>query len=104
MHLPKTIIPYFLAFLSAPWKFNIGCISLFSRLSQDALTRALGKKFSWRQYLQFFLRAVDLNNGYLVVDETDVDKSYANILDNLSWIFSHRKNKYILGYHLVVVV
>ncbi|MFW5719863.1 MAG: hypothetical protein ACOCXT_02440 [Candidatus Dojkabacteria bacterium] len=77
---------------------------MFSRLSQDALTRALGKKFSWRQYLQFFLRAVDLNNGYLVVDETDVDKSYANILDNLSWIFSHRKNKYILGYHLVVVV
>ena len=44
-----------------------------------------------------------LRDGYLIIDETDVDKSFANKIACLGWIFSHRKNKHIFGLHLVVV-
>lgn len=103
MLLPKIIISYSEALLSASLKFSLTHLSHFTHTSHDALTRALKPKFPWKSILAHFLNRYPLNLGYLIVDETDVDKSFAKAIPGASWIFSHRKNKHIFGYHLVVV-
>ena len=46
----------------------------------------------------------DLDEGYIIIDETDVDKSFGKKLPRLGWIYSNRKKKHIFGLHLVTAV
>lgn len=103
LHLPKFILTYISALLSAPWRFTHIYLSLVTGVSHDVFTRGLQKRYPWKELLKNLVNKEQLNNGYLIIDETDIDKSYADKIQGLSWIFSHRKNKFIFGYHLVVV-
>ena len=103
MKLPKFVDIYLRALLSAPWKFNLLYLSLFSKTSHDYLTRGLKKKYHFKDLLKILLNRQEMNNGYLIIDETDVDKSFAKDIKGLGWIFSNRKKKYIFGYHIVVI-
>lgn len=103
MQLPEFILSYSKALLQAPWRFTLVYLSSLSATSHDFLTRGLQKKYSWKQLLEIFLSNQLLAEGYLIIDETDIDKSFAEKIQGLSWIFSHRKNKYIYGYHVVVI-
>jgi putative transposase len=104
MQLPEFIVAYSKALLSAPWRFTLVYLSAFSNTSHDVLTRGLQKKYSFKQLLRMLLSNKLLSTGYIILDETDVDKSFAKHMQGLSWIFSHRKNKYIFGLHIVVMV
>ena len=104
MQLPKFIEVYLNALLSAPWRFNLVYLSLVSRRSHDYLTRNLRKKYHFKDLLKLLLGRVNLNDGYVVIDETDVDKSFATKMKGAGWIFSNRKKKYVFGYHVVVAV
>lgn len=77
-------------------------IACFAGKSHDCLTRGLQQKYQFKQLLQLLLNNKILNKGYIIIDETDIDKSFAEKIAGLGWIYSHRKNKYIFGYHLVV--
>lgn len=103
MQLPEFIVAYATALLSAPWRFTLVYLSAFSGTSHDFLTRGLKQKYSFKQLLKTLLSTRQLNQGYLIIDETDVDKSFGKKIPCLGWIFSHRKNKYIFGLHIVVV-
>lgn len=103
IHLPKFILTYANALLSAPWKFTLVYLSLITGISHDVFTRGLQKRYPWKELLKNLASKEQLDNGYLIFDETDIDKSFAGIIQGLSWLFSHRKNKYIFGYHLVVI-
>ena len=102
-NIPSNILTYGKALLQAPWRFNIVFVSLVAGVSHDFLTRALHKKYSWKELLKNMLNTHLFEKGYLIIDETDVDKSYAKAITGLSWIFSHRKNKHIFGLHMVVI-
>lgn len=104
MQLPTFIVAYATGLLSAPWRFTLVYLSAFSGKSHDFLTRGLKQKYSFKQLLHTLLHTKQLNQGYLIIDETDVDKSFAQKIPCLGWIYSHRKNKYIFGLHIVVVV
>lgn len=104
MLLPNFIITYARSLLSAPWRFTLVYLSLLSGISHDVFTRGLKKKYSWKQILRMFVTGTMLNGGYLIVDETDIDKTFADKIPCLSWIFSNRKKRYIFGLHLVVIV
>lgn len=104
MQLPTFIVAYATALLSAPWRFTLVYLSVFSGKSHDFLTRGLKEKYHWKQLLEILLNGRLLSEGYVIVDETDVDKSFGEKLPCLGWIYSHRKNKYIFGLHLVVIV
>lgn len=104
MQLPKFIVTYATALLSAPWRFTLVYLTAFSHTSHDFLTRGLKKKYSFKQILRTVLSTRVFDQGYIIIDETDVDKSFAKHIQGLSWIFSHRKNKYIFGFHIVVMV
>ena len=103
MQLPVFIVTYATALLSAPWRFTLVYLSLFSGTSHDFLTRGLKKRYSWKQMLQTLINKQVLSEGYLIIDETDVDKSFGVTVPCLGWLWSHRKNKYIFGLHLVVI-
>jgi putative transposase len=103
LHLPKFILTYISALLSAPWRFTHVYLSLITGVSHDVFTRGLKKRYQWKELLKLLIDPQHLNSGYLLFDETDIDKSFAGKIQGLSWLFSHRKNKYIFGYHLVVI-
>lgn len=101
-HLPTFILSYGRALLSAPWRFNLVYVACFAGKSHDFLTRGLKCKYPFKQLLGLLLSDKVLSEGYIIIDETDIDKSFAEKIAGLGWIYSHRKNKYIFGYHLVV--
>lgn len=101
MLLPKFIEIYLHALLSAPWRFTLVYLSLVSRRSHDYLTRNLKKRYHFKDMLKLLLSRQALNDGYIIIDETDVDKSFSEKTPGLGWIFSNRKKKYIFGYHIV---
>lgn len=78
-------------------------LSLYAKRSHDFLTRGLQERYSWKEIFRTLLSGRALNQGYLIIDETDIDKSFAEKIQCLSWIFSNRKKKYIFGLHLVVL-
>jgi putative transposase len=101
---PTNIIQYCRAILSAPWRFSIVYLSQITGASHDRLTRSLQKKYSWKKLFKLIYKKKALRGGYLIIDETDIDKSFAKKIKGLGWIFSHRKNHYIFGLHMVVLV
>lgn len=104
MQLPTFIVAYATALLSAPWRFTLVYLSVFAGRSHDFLTRGLQQKYHFKQLLQLLLNDQMLSEGYIIIDETDVDKSFGEKIPCLGWIYSHRKNKYIFGLHIVVAV
>lgn len=104
MQLPAFIVAYATALLSAPWRFTLVYLSAFSGTSHDFLTRGLQRRYSFKQLLKTVFNTKVLHEGFILIDETDVDKSFAKQIQGLSWIYSHRKNKYIFGLHIVVMV
>jgi len=104
MLLPKFVEIYLHALLSAPWRFNLFYLSLFSGKSHDYLTRNLKRKYHFKDILKLLLSGKALNDGYIVIDETDVDKSFAKKMTGAGWIYSNRKKKHIFGYHIVTLV
>jgi len=104
MQLPKFIEVYLRALLSAPWRFTLVYLSLFSKTSHDYLNRGLGQKYSFKNLLKILLNGKELNKGYVVIDETDVDKTFARRMKGAGWIYSNRKKKHIFGYHVVTAV
>lgn len=103
MKLPINILPYFEGLLSAPWKYNLVYISIFCNRSHDFLTRSIKRKYSWKEFLYTLINPSILSGGYLIVDETDIDKTYSKKIEGLSWIFSHRKSKHIFGYYVLLI-
>lgn len=104
MQLPKFVEIYLKALLSAPWRFTLVYLSLVTRRSHDYLTRNLKRKYHFKDLLRLLLLKRNLDEGYIVIDETDVDKSFGEKLPGLGWIFSNRKKKYIYGLHIVTAV
>ena len=104
MQLPEFIVAYATALLSAPWRFTLVYLSLFANTSHDFLTRGIKERYHWKTLLQLLLSNRLLSEGYIIIDETDVDKSFGDKIPCLGWIYSHRKNKYIFGLHIVVIV
>lgn len=104
MQLPRFIVAYAAALLSAPWRFSLVYLSAFSGTSHDFLTRGLKQKYSWKILLKLLLNNRLLSDGYLIIDETEVDKSFAEKIPCLGWLWSHRQTKYIFGLQLVVIV
>lgn len=75
-------------------------------ISHDCLSRILkDKKLEWQTLLSGFVSRISgkLHGGYLVVDDTVIDKSFAKVIENISWIFSSKENRAVLGLNPVVL-
>ena len=104
----KKISPYLEGLLISFEPSN--CVSLarvVSNCSHDSLSRILkNKAFEWQTLLQTLVLRIagKLQGGYLVIDDTVIDKSFATIIENLSWIFCSKENRSVFGLNIVVLV
>jgi len=55
LHLPKFILTYISALLSAPWRFTHVYLSLITGVSHDVFTRGLKKRYQWKELLKLLI-------------------------------------------------
>lgn len=75
-------------------------------ISHDHLSRILkDKKLEWQTLLSSLVSRISgkLQSGYLIIDDTVIDKSFAKIIENLSWIYSSKENRVVQGLNLVAL-
>jgi hypothetical protein len=77
----------------------------FDSMSHDRLTRLLQGTWSGHTLLDLALRALfSIADGYLIVDDTVVDKSYARLLGEAAWVWSSKDSKVVFGVSVVLLV
>jgi putative transposase len=73
--------------------------------SHDRLTRMLQGTWSGHTLLNLALRTLfTVAGGYLILDDTVVDKPYARLLGEAAWVWSSKHNKVVFGVSLVLLV
>jgi len=77
----------------------------FDSTSHDRVTRMLNGTWSGQTLLDLALRALfAVVGGYLILDDTVVEKPYARLLGEAAWVWSNKQNKVVFGVALVLLV
>jgi putative transposase len=73
--------------------------------SHDQLNRMLQGTWSGHILLNLALRALfAVAGGYLIVDDTVVEKPYARVLGEAAWVWSSKQRKVVFGVSVVLLV
>ena len=73
--------------------------------SHDCLTRMLNGDWSGQTLLHLALRTLfTVAGGYLILDDTVVEKPYARLLGEAAWVWSSKQSKVVFGVSVVLVV
>lgn len=77
----------------------------FAEVSHDRLTRMLQGNWSGHTLLDLALRTLfTVAGGYLIVDDTVVEKPYARRLGEAAWVWSSKHNQVVFGVSIVLLV
>ena len=77
----------------------------FDSASHDQLTRMLQGPWSGQTLLDLALRVLfAVAGGYLILDDTVVEKPYARLLGEAAWLWSNKQHKVVFGVSLVLLV
>lgn len=77
---------------------------LWSKVSAASFLRFLNCYFEWVSLLNFLLIKEKIKKGYLIIDDTVIEKPFSSKLEGATWVYSSKHKKCIFGYHLVVLV
>jgi putative transposase len=73
--------------------------------SHDQLTRMLQGTWSGHTLLNLALRTLFMvAGGYLILDDTVVEKPYARLLGEAAWVWSSKQKKVVFGVSMVVLI
>jgi len=105
--MPLRIVPYVKGLLAVAEAATCTAMArLAEKTSHDSLSRILKEpKFRWQTLLRTLgLRIFGkLSDGWLIIDDTVIDKSFARQIENLSWIYCSKKQRSVLGLNLVLL-
>lgn len=77
----------------------------FASVSHDRLTRMLHGSWSGQTLLDLALRTLfTVTGGYLILDDTVIDKPYARWWGEAAWVWSSKHNKVVFGVSVVLLV
>lgn len=81
----------------------------FSQLTKgsiyhDSFTRMLHQSFDYLFSLVSLTQATNLKGGYLIIDDTVIEKPYSSKLEDAIWAYSSSRKKCVFGYHLVLLI
>jgi len=88
---------------------NANCVRLatITNISHDGLSRVLKSAVS-KSLLQvtrtLFKTLEKISVGYLIIDDTTINKEYARVIELCHWLWSTNGSRYIFGYNLVVLM
>ncbi len=105
--MPNQILAYLKGLLSVTEKAT--CLSfsrIISEVSHDSLTRILkNPRLEWKTLLQGLILRIfgKLQGGFLIIDDTIIDKSFAKLIEYISWIYCSKKGRPVLGLAIVVL-
>lgn len=75
--------------------------------AHDRFTRILrDKRLDWQTLLSSLALGITgkLNKGYLIIDDTIIDKAFARAIEGVAWVYSSKEQRSILGLAVVVLV
>ncbi len=104
--MPIKILSYIKGLLIVSETATCTSISRVVGRSHDNLSRILrDTKLEWKTLLSSFIRKIlgKLSNGYLMIDDTVINKSFAKVIENLSWVFCSKEGRSVLGINIVVL-
>jgi hypothetical protein len=104
--MPKPLWIYLTALLHFTKVSTCSTIAeIFPKASHDRLTRMLNGDWSGQTLLDWALRLLFLVvGGYLIVDDTVVEKPHAKRLNEAGWVWSSKRNKAVYGVSVVLLV
>jgi putative transposase len=104
--MPKPLWIYLMALLYFTKVSTYSSIAeVFAEASHDCLTRILNGSWSGQTLLDRALRVLfTVVGGYLIVDDTVVEKPYAQLLSEAGWVWSSKRNQVVYGVSVVLVV
>jgi putative transposase len=77
----------------------------FNSVSHDRLTRMLQGTQSGHILLNLALRALFIvAGGYLIVDDTVIEKPYAQLRGEAAWVWSSKQRQVLFGVSVVLLV
>jgi len=84
------------------------CVSIARvvKRSHDSLSRILkDRKLEWQTLLSSFILKIlgKLDDGYLMIDDTVINKSFAKLIENIAWVFCSKEGRSVLGLNIVVL-
>jgi putative transposase len=85
------------------------CVKLAQHVgvSHDRLTKLLNTtNIDWTSVLTSVMFRIfgSIVGGYLIIDETTIDKSYAKIIEGCNWIWSSKGSRFVFGYHVTLLL
>ena len=105
--MPSLIKPYLTGLFCAAESATCTALArVVDHASHDRLSRILkDKRLEWQTLLSnLALKTLGkLDRGWLILDDTVLDKSFAKIIENLAWIYSSKEERSVFGLNLVVL-
>lgn len=105
--MPKPAFAYLKGLLAVVEEATCVSISrVIPEVSHDSLTRMLNSvRLNWQTLLQSLTLSTfgKLSGGYLIIDDTVIEKQFARFIEGLSFVYSSKKKRSVLGYCLVVL-
>jgi len=88
---------------------NANCVRLavITHTSHDGLSRVLKRAVSpvlFQVTKTLFKTLEKISVGYLIIDDTTINKEYARIIERCYWLWSTNGSRYIFGYNIVVLM
>jgi len=81
-----------------------GLAKVLNRVSHDSLNRFLRRQWSGQKRLEAVIEPEKMKGGYLIIDDTPIEKPYSKKLEGLWWIYSSTERKVVYGYCLVLLI
>lgn len=81
-----------------------GLAKTIKGISHDSFTRFLKQEWSGQKRLEHFIEPECIDGGYLIIDDTPIEKPHSKTLEGLSWVYSSTMGKLVYGYSTVVLL
>ena len=104
--MPLQIFTYVKGLLTVSESATCTALSRVVGRSHDSLTRIIqDTKLEWQILLSSCIRKIlgKLSDGYLMIDDTVINKSFAKVINNISWVYCSKEERSVLGLNIVVL-
>lgn len=85
-------------------KTTVTACGISDEVSHDQLTRALNSDRSWQTLLESITKPIGIRGGYLIIDDTVLEKPYGKSFEGASYVYSSAKGKAVFGYSVVLLI